>query len=555
MKTIIQSHRQGLFHKQHWLPNIISGIIVGVVALPLALAFAIASGAKPEQGLYTAIVAGLIVSIFGGSRLQIAGPTGAFVVILSSVTAKYGIDGLQIATLLAGCILFLMGIFKLGNVIKFIPYPVIIGFTAGIAIVIWVGQWQYFFGLPTPVGTHFHEKLFSLITSFPKISLNSTLIGLSSLLVVIYGNKISFLKRVPGPLLALAYATILFAIFKFEGVETIGTAFGGIPKGLPTFKLPVLTIDRIMELMGSAFAIAMLGAIESLLSAVIADGMSNTKHDSNQELIGQGIANVITPMFGGFAATGAIARTATNIRNGANSPLSGIIHSVTLILIIVFFAPMATDIPLAALSAILFVVAWNMSDAKHIVNLIKKAPRADIVVLFVTLFFTVFVDLVVAVNVGVVLAIAHFIISMSSSTEITPHSHEELADELPDNVNLSSLSKDIMVYSIDGPVFFGAVKNFESVLANTHNDPKVLIIRLRWVPLIDFTGLQALEESILDLHARGVHVIICGAKSAVASKLHKAGIIKLLGQNNFVDELSKALDASKNLLADKVITN
>ncbi len=551
MKTILQSYKLGLFQKKFWLPNIISGVIVGVVALPLALAFAIASGAQPEQGLYTAIVAGLLVSIFGGSRMQIAGPTGAFVVILAGVTAKYGIDGLQTATLLAGCILFLMGFFKLGSIIKFIPYPVIVGFTAGIAIVIWVGQWQYFFGLPAPTGTHFHNKLLSLITSFPKFNLNSTLIGLSSLIVVIYGNKISFLKRIPGPLLALIYATVLFAIFKFEDVATIGSTFGGIPQGLPTFKLPNLSLDRIIELMGPAFAIAMLGAIESLLSAVIADGMSDTKHDSNQELIGQGLANLITPMFGGFAATGAIARTATNIRNGGNSPLSGIVHSLTLVLVILFLAPMATDIPLAALSAILFVVAWNMSEIKHVVKLIKKAPRADILILLVTLALTIFTDLVIAVNIGVLLAIAHFIMGMSSSTEIISHSHEDLINELPNNQELAVLSEDILVYSIDGPVFFGAVKNFEHALASTHNDPNVLIIRLRWVPLIDFTGLQALEEAIIDLQNRGVHVILCGARPKIEDKLRKAGIMDLLGQNNFANELSKALTISKNIIATR----
>lgn len=548
MKILMQSYNLGLFSKKNLLPNIISGLIVGVVALPLALAFAIASGAKPEQGLYTAIVAGFLVSVFGGSRLQIAGPTGAFVVILSGVTAKYGIEGLQTATLLAGCLLFLMGFLKLGNVIKFIPYPVIVGFTAGIAFVIWVGQWHYFFGLPAPVGVHFHEKFISLISSFSELNLTSTLIGISSLLVVLYGNKITIFKRIPGPLLALAYATILFAIFKFDGVATIGSTFGGIQQGLPEFKLPNLNIDRIIELIGPAFAIAMLGAIESLLSAVIADGMTNTKHDSNQELVGQGIANIFAPMFGGFAATGAIARTATNIRNGGNSPLAGIVHSITLLLVILFLAPLAKDIPLAALSAILFVVAWNMSEFKHVVKLLKKAPRSDITILLVTLFFTIFVDLVVAVNVGVILAIANFMTGMSNSTEITSHSHDEISNELADGTDLSAISRDILVYSIDGPVFFGAVKNFESVLANTHNDPKVLIIRLRWVPLIDFTGLQALEEAILDLHKRGVHVILCGAKPKVERKLRKAGIIDLLGQNNFASELSNALIVSQTIL-------
>lgn len=550
MKTIFESYRLGLFQKNNWLPNIISGVIVGVVALPLAMAFAIASGAQPEQGLYTAIVAGFLVSVFGGSRLQIAGPTGAFVVILAGVTAKYGIGGLQTATLMAGVMLFLMGAFKLGNVIKFIPYPVIVGFTAGIAIVIWVGQWQYFFGLPAPSGTHFHEKLLSLLTSFPKLNLTTTLLALSSLAVVLFANKINYLKKIPGPLLALVYATVLFSIFKFEGIATIGTAFGGIPKGLPAFQLPDLSFERIIELMGPAFAIAMLGAIESLLSAVIADGMAGTKHDSNQELIGQGLANVAAPMFGGFAATGAIARTATNIRNGGNSPISGVIHAVTLVLVIMFLAPLATDIPLAALAAILFVVAWNMSDAKHVIKLIQKAPRADILILLVTLVFTIFVDLVVAVNIGVLLAIGHFIMGMSATTEIKQHSCEDLINELPEHHNMLT-SSDVLVYSIDGPVFFGAVKNFEHVLASTHSDPKVLIIRLRWVPLVDFTGLQALEEAITDLHERGVHVILCGAKPRIEHKLRKAGIIDLLGQNNFAAELSKALTVSQNILTDK----
>lgn len=550
MKTIIESYKLGLLQKNNWLPNIISGIIVGVVALPLAMAFAIASGAQPEQGIYTSIVAGFIVSVFGGSRLQIAGPTGAFVVILAGVTAKYGIGGLQTATLMAGVMLFLMGALKLGNVIKFIPYPVIVGFTAGIAFVIWVGQWQYFFGLPAPSGAHFHEKLINLLTSFSHIHLPTTFIALSSLFVVLFANKISFLRKAPGPLVALVYATVLFAAFKFEGVATIGTAFGGIPQGLPAFQLPNLSFERIIELMGPAFAIAMLGAIESLLSAVIADGMSNTKHDSNRELIGQGLANVAAPMFGGFAATGAIARTATNIRNGGNSPLSGIIHTVTLVLVIMFLAPLASDIPLAALAAILFVVAWNMSDAKHVLHLIKKAPHADILILVVTLFFTIFVDLVVAVNIGVLLAIGHFIMGMSSSTEIQQHSHEDLSSELDNPYNLP-ISSDVLVYSIDGPVFFGAVKSFEHVLASTHNDPKVLIIRLRWVPLVDFTGLQALEEAIKDLHERGVHVILCGAKPRIESKLKKAGIIDLLGQNNFASELSKALVVSQNFLTNE----
>jgi SulP family sulfate permease len=405
MNTLLESYQAGLFAKKYWLQNIISGVIVGVVALPLAMAFAIASGAKPEQGLYTAIIAGLIVSIMGGSRLQIAGPTGAFVVVLSAITAKYGISGLQIATMMAGVMLFLLGLLRLGGAIKFIPNPVIVGFTAGIAVVIFVGQWQYFFGLPSAGSGHFHEKLWHLIQAFPQINASTTVLGLFSLFLVLICPKIQKLKRVPGPLVALVVATCLQCIFQWDDIATIGSLFGGIPKGLPEFAVPEITGDRIIELMGPAFTIAMLGAIESLLSAVVADGMAGTTHHSNRELIGQGLANIMAPLFGGFAATGAIARTATNVRNGGNSPLSGIIHCLTLVLIILVLAPLAVNVPLTALAAILFVVAWNMSEVPHFIKVLQRAPWTDVAVLLVTFFLTVFVDLVVAVGAGVVLAV------------------------------------------------------------------------------------------------------------------------------------------------------
>ncbi len=407
MRTLIESYQEGLFHRKYWLQNIISGLIVGVVALPLAMAFAIASGAKPEQGLYTAIIAGLIVSVMGGSRLQIAGPTGAFIVVLSGITAKYGISGLQISTLMAGFILLFFGLARLGGVIKFIPNSVIVGFTAGIAVVIWVGQWHYFFGFSSGGSGHFHEKLWHLLHSFPQLHFVTAALGLLALALVLFSNKIPGLKRVPGPLIALLIVTSLQSIFQFEGVATIGSMFGGIPQGLPSFEIPEITVDRIIELIGPALTIALLGAIESLLSAVVADSMAGTKHNSNRELVGQGIANIFAPLFGGFAATGAIARTATNIRNGANSPLAGIIHALTLVLIILFLAPLAVNIPLTALAAVLFVVAWNMSEVKHFVKIIQHAPRAEIVILLVTFFLTIFVDLVVAVSVGVLIAILY----------------------------------------------------------------------------------------------------------------------------------------------------
>ena len=541
LKTLIESYRAGLFQKQHWLPNIISGMIVGVVALPLAMAFAIASGAKPEQGLYTAIVAGLLVSLFGGSRLQIAGPTGAFIVVLSGITAQYGIEGLQIATVLAGLLLFLMGICRFGAIIRFIPYPVIIGFTAGIAVAIWVGQWHYFFGLPTPHGAHFHEKFWQLFQSFPQINGNTTVLGFLSLMIVLYGNKLPGLRRVPGPLLALVFATTLETVFHFSGIATIGSLFGGIPQGLPSFHLPDLSWARILELIGPAFAIAMLGAIESLLSAVVADGMGGTRHDSNRELMGQGLANIVAPMFGGFAATGAIARTATNIRNGGNSPISGVIHALTLLLIILFLAPLAVDVPLTTLAAILFVVAWNMSEVKHAIALIQRAPAADILILLVTFGLTIFVDLVMAVNIGVLLAVGHFLYRMAASVEVNqdPAASAQSISNQP-----TKQEQDVLTYTIEGPIFFGAVKQFEYAFSAAHFNPKTLIIRFGWVPLVDFTGLQALEDSIKDLQKQGIRVILCGANKAIEDKLQKAGIFDLLGENNVFAEWEHAMDAA-----------
>ncbi|WP_454781222.1 SulP family inorganic anion transporter [Legionella sp. WA2022007384] len=542
MKTIIESYQAGLFQKKYWLQNIISGIIVGVVALPLAMAFAIASGVRPEQGIYTAIIAGLIVSIMGGSRLQIAGPTGAFIVVLSGITAKYGVSGLQISTILAGFMLLFFGLARLGGIIKFIPAPVIIGFTAGIGVVIWVGQWHYFLGLPSGGSGHFHEKLWYLLQSFPQLNIMTTVLGFFSLFLVIFSNRISGLKRVPGPLVALLIVTGLQSVFHFSGVATIGSLFGGIPQGLPEFQLPNLTIDRIIELIGPAFTIAMLGAIESLLSAVVADGMAGTKHNSNRELVGQGIANIFAPLFGGFAATGAIARTATNIRNGGNSPLAGIIHALTLVLIILFLAPLAVNIPLTVLAAVLFVVAWNMSEVKHFIKLIKCAPRADVVILLVTFSLTVFVDLVVAVNIGVIIAILHFIRGMATSVEVQQMTQEELAPELARH-NIETLPDGVLVYAVEGPFFFGAAEAFQHALAVTHTDPKTLIIRMRWVPFMDGTGLQTLEEIIEDLQERNVRVILSGANPRVEEKLRKGGIIKLLGAANFHQEFSQALIA------------
>ncbi|MCE0849971.1 STAS domain-containing protein [Pseudomonas asiatica] len=544
MIAVREAWNAGLFKREHWMRNLVSGLIVGVVALPLAMAFAIASGVKPEQGIYTAIIGGLLVSLLGGSRLQIAGPTGAFIVILAGVTVKYGVEGLQLATMMAGAILLVLGITRLGAVIKFIPDPVIVGFTAGIGIIIWVGQWRDFFGLPEIEGGHFHEKLWHLLLALPDLHIATTLLATCSLALLILAPRLPVLKRLPGPLVAMVFATLVQSLFHFDGVATIGTAFGAIPQGLPSLTWPEVSLARVIELIGPAFAIAMLGAIESLLSAVVADGMAGTRHDSNQELIGQGVANLVVPLFGGFAATGAIARTATNIRNGATGPLAGIIHALTLVLIILFLAPLASNIPLCALAAILFVVAYNMSELKHFKRMLQRAPRADIAILLVTFTLTVFSDLVIAVNIGVILAMLQFMRRMASSVEVQQVVEEELANQLHSN-GQKSLPPGVLVYTIEGPLFFGAAETFERALSQTHTDPELLVICLKRVPFMDITGLQTLEEVIQQLHERQIVVKLCEANGKVLGKLEKAGILRLLGPGHYHQTLGTALLEAK----------
>jgi sulfate permease, SulP family len=554
MIALLEAHRAGQYARQHWLPNLVAGVIVGVVAMPLAMAFAIASGARPEQGLYTAIVAGGVVSVLGGSRLQIAGPTGAFIAILAGVTAKYGIAGLQVATMMAGAMLLVMGMARMGGVIKFIPAPVIVGFTAGIGVIIFVGQWRDFLGLTKVGGEHFHEKLWHLLQALPQAHWATAALAVLSLVLVLRSVRIPGLKRVPGPLVAMVVATVLHVALQPPGVATIGSAFGGIPTGLPTLALPDLSIAQMITLIGPAFTIAMLGAIESLLSAVVADGMAGTRHDSNQELIGQGIANIAAPLFGGFAATGAIARTATNIRNGATSPMAGVVHALTLVAVLVLLAPLASNIPLAALAAILFVVAWNMSEAKHFAHILKTAPTADRVILIITFSLTVFADLVVAVNVGVILAILHFLRRMSEVVETQPVDAQELQAELHQH-GIEHLPPGLMVYEIAGPMFFGAVENFERALLHTHTDPKVLIIRLRRVPFMDITGIQTLEEVTGKLRVRGMKVLLCEANGRVLAKLRKAKVISEEASDWYADRLADTLEVALREFAPAPPTN
>ena len=525
MIAIREAAQAKLFGRRYWTQNLIAGLIVGVVALPLAMAFAIASGVKPEQGIYTAIVAGLCVSLFGGTRIQIAGPTGAFIVILAGVTGRYGVDGLLFATMMAGVMLILLGVARFGAVIRFIPDPVIAGFTAGIGVIIWVGQWRYFFGLPEVRGEHFYHQLWQLVQVFPALHLPTTALAMLSLVLVIYGPRVPGLRRIPGPLIAMVAATSLHSFLHIRGVATIGSSFGGIPLGLPHFGVPTVSFDKAIMLLPSAFTIAMLGAIESMLSAVVADGMAGTRHDSNQELIGQGIANVMSPLFGGIAATGAIARTATNFRNGANSPLAGVVHSATLVLVLLFLAPLAAQIPLGALAAILFVVAWNMSEVRHFLRMARTAPRADVVILLITFSLTVLVDLVVAVNIGVILALLHFLRRMAASVEVVALDNDRLKIELAAE-GWESVPDNVLVFSIEGPLFFAAVDNLERALGQTRTDPRAIVIRLGRIPFMDITGINALAEAIDNLERRGVRVMLCEANRRVLHKLVRVGLVR-----------------------------
>lgn len=534
MIALLEAKRAGLFNKSQWANNVLAGIIVGIVALPLAMAFAIASGAKPEQGIYTAIIAGGISSLMGGSRLQISGPTGAFIVILAGITAKYGIAGLQMATLMAGVILLIMGLVRFGAVIKFIPAPVIVGFTSGIAIIIWVGQWKDFFGLKPELGAeHFHEKIWDLAVAFPSLHYETTLLATITLLLVIYSPKV--FKRVPSPLVAMVAATLLQATFEFEGVATIGSAFGGIPQSLPSFHFLPIRFSQVLQLIGPAFTIALLGAIESLLSAVVADSMANTKHDANQELVGQGVANIFSPLFGGFASTGAIARTATNIRNGATSPLAGIVHTLTLIIIVLVFAPLAAHIPLCALSAILFVVAYNMSEMHRFWHLARAAPRADVVVLLITFMLTVFTDLVAAVNIGVMLAALLFMKRMSEAVSIKQQSIAELVQETNDPHFV--LPQNVAVYSMEGPFFFGVTERLMSALEHAHTHADILVLRMKNVPVIDASGLQALEELMKNCERNHTRLVLCEIRPNIMEKMVRSGIAQKIGQDNILQSI------------------
>jgi SulP family sulfate permease len=548
MIALLEARKAGLLGRRDLAKNVVAGVIVGIVALPLAMAFAIASGARPEQGLYTAIVAGLATSILGGTRVQISGPTGAFIAVLAGITAQYGIAGLQAATLMAGVMLLAMGFLQIGSVIRYIPNPVIVGFTSGIAVIIFVGQWQYFFGLPqVAAGAHFHEKVFALVQVLPELHVATTGIALASLVIVAGGNRvldrIPGLSRIPAPLVAMLFATVIQSIWQFPGVATIGTAFGGIPRELPSLHWPAVTFAQVLQLVGPAFTIALLGAIESLLTAVVADGMTGTRHNPNQELIGQGVANVLSPVFGGFAATGAVARTATSVRNGATSPVAGIVHAAFLVLVIVLLAPLASNVPLAALAAILFNVAWNMADVRHFGRVLRRAPRSDQLVLLATFGLTVFVDLVVAVNVGVVIAALLFMRRMAESVSVQQEvfgaadgsSNDAPGVEVPPNV---------LVYRIDGPFFFGAAEKLETTIERTQLHVDTVIFRLGRVPFMDVTGTYTLGEIVERFQRRNIRVVLVEVGPRLEASLARADLLPVIGSGNMFDSLASALQTA-----------
>jgi SulP family sulfate permease len=423
---------------------------------------------------------------------------------------------------------------RLGGVIKFIPDPVIVGFTSGIGVIIWVGQWKDFFGLSPAVGAeHFHEKFWHLIQAFPEFQLETTALGSLTLAVLLISPRI--FKRIPSPLVAMVVATVLQWHFHFANVATIGSAFGGIPQSLPHFQLPSVTFSEVLKLIGPAFTIALLGAIESLLSAVVADGMTGTKHDSNQELVGQGIANIFSPLFGGFASTGAIARTATNIRNGGTSPLAGIFHVITLVIIILVLAPLASNIPLCALSAILFVVAYNMSELHRFSHMVRTAPKSDVAVLLITFLLTVFGDLVIAVNIGVLLACLLFMKRMSEAVVIEQQAHEELLVETG-NIDFKLPPKTV-VFTMEGPFFFGAAQHLETALENVHRHAEVLVLRLGKVPFIDATGMQSLWDLLDNCRLHNTRLVLCEARPNVLMKLNAAGLIEKIGDGNILEHI------------------
>ncbi len=537
------------YSKEQLMKDIIAGIIVAIIALPLSIALAIASGVKPEQGLYTAIIAGFFISFFGGSRVQIGGPTAAFVVIIYGIIAKYGISGLTIATLMAGIMLVLMGLLRFGSLIKFIPYTITTGFTSGIAVGILAGQIKDFFGLRMgAVPSEFIEKMGAYASNFHSLNINALIIGIISLVIIILWPKVN--DKIPGSLIAILIATLLVKYLNLE-VNTIGSVFGKLSSSFPPFTIPNVDFTTIRNLIQPAFTIAILAGIESLLSCVVSDGMIGSKHRSNMELIAQGIGNIFSALFGGIPATGAIARTAANVKNGGRSPIAGMVHSITLLLILLVLMPLAGLIPMPALAAILIVVAYNMSEWREFVSLVKSSPKSDILVLVATFLLTVFFDLVIAIEIGIVLAALLFMKRMADVTNVQgwKYIEEEEDENDPENINLKAVPKNTLVYEITGPMFFGAADKFMDITAEYKKKPKAIVLRMRTVPALDATGLHTLQGVYKTCKKHHITLVFAHIQDQPLSVMEKAGFINLVGQENICPSTDLALERAAILCA------
>jgi SulP family sulfate permease len=538
------------YNREQLFADLSAGVIVGIVALPLAIAFAIASGVTPERGLYTAIVAGFIISALGGSRVQIGGPTGAFVVVVYGIVQRYGLSGLTVATLMAGVILVALGVAKLGGAIKFIPQPVITGFTSGIAVIIFSSQVKDLLGLTMgAVPAPFVEKWQAYAEHLSSTNWYAAGTAAFAMAILVVWPKIN--KRIPGPFVALIVTTAVVQLFHLP-VETIATRFGEIPSSLPRPVMPQLTFTEVTSLVGPAFSIAMLGAIESLLSAVVADGMIGSRHRSNMELIAQGIANIVSPLVGGIPATGAIARTATNIKNGGRTPIAGITHAVTLLLITLFFGKWAGLIPLATLGAILVVVAYHMSEWRTFRGELR-APKSDVAVLLVTFGLTVIVDLTVAIEVGMVLAAFLFMKRMAEVTNVTAVTREfaEAAGDDEGMIAMRDIPRGVEIYEINGPFFFGAAETFKDTITRVANKPKVLIVRMRNVSSLDSTGLRALQDVVRRFRKDRTLVLISEVHSQPLIALQRSELFHELGDDIFMN-IDDALDRARDYLAKRI---
>ena len=549
------------YDRRQFTTDLLAGIIVGIVALPLAIAFGIASGVTPEKGIITAIVAGLIVSLFGGSKVQIGGPTGAFIIIIYGIIQQYGFEGLTIATLMAGVFLIMFGILHLGTIIKYIPYPIVVGFTSGIALTIFTTQIKDLFGLTMQsVPSDFIEKWIAYFGAFPTIDAWSAAVGIGSVAVIALWPMVarynSLLSKLPGSLIAIILMTIAALLLKqYMGVgsiETIGDRFS-ISNQLPGAQVPELSWEVIKGLVTPAITIAILGAIESLLSATVADGVIGDHHDSNTELIAQGMANLASPLFGGIPATGAIARTMTNINNGGRTPVAGIVHAAVLLLIFLFLMPLAQYIPMACLAGVLVIVSYNMSGWRSFASILKN-PKSDVIVLWVTFLLTVIFDLTIAIEVGLICACLLFMRRMAETTDVKYISREinpdeEESDFLQGNLEHLVIPKGVEVYEINGPYFFGAGNKFEEIMGALHHErPRVRIIRMRKVPFVDSTGIHNLTNLCLMSQGEGIQVVLSGVNERVQAVLHKAGLDTLLGEENICSHITIALDRARQLL-------